>query len=420
MKPTLQKTILTATLSAIVGLSNVANAQWVQVNNALTDQEVNALMVSGNNLFAGTGTISSNSSGNNGVFLTTDNGDNWVEKNSGLISINPPFNLGVSCFAVSGNNIFAGTDGENSGGLFLSADNGNTWTAANSGIPNGTDVYSLAIAGSTIFAGCDDDKVYISNNNGSTWAAGSSVTGSGGKIRALAVSGTNIFAGAGNRGVFLSTDNGQTWTAVNTGLGASIPYENIYALAVSGTNIFAGAYGGGVFISANNGAQWNAVNNGLTSKLVKAFAISGNVIFAGTEYYGTFVSTDNGSNWAGTGSAGQSVVALAYNSTYLFAGTKGDGVFRRPLSEIAAGINNTINNSNFSIYPNPSNNHLFIEISNFKNTTAEIYNITGQLMEKIILQNERTTINTEKFSSGIYFLKIKNAENVSVKKFAKE
>ncbi|MBW8052088.1 MAG: hypothetical protein FVQ77_17440, partial [Cytophagales bacterium] len=61
-------------------------------------------------------------------------------------------------------------------------------------------------------------------------------------VYSLAISGTNIFAGTGG-GVFLSTNNGSSWTAVNTGLTDL----NVRSLAISGTNIFAGTWRGGVW-----------------------------------------------------------------------------------------------------------------------------------------------------------------------------
>lgn len=414
MKKNYRKLILIASFSAIGGLSNHVNAQWVQVNNGLTDMDVNTLAVSGSNLFAGTGSLSSNSSGNNGVFLSTDDGDTWTEKNTGLVSINPPYNGGIYCFAFSGSDIYIGTDIENTGSVFKSTDNGSTWTGAYTGIPTGENIYALAIDGSNIYAG-GDDAVYYSNDNGASWTTSASVTGTGGEVIALAVSGSNIFAGCGSRGVFLSTDNGSTWTAMNTGLGTSIPYADIQTLAVSGTNIFAGSNGGGVFLSTDNGASWTAVNNGLTSPLVKSLAVVGNKLFAGTEYYGTFLSTDNGSNWVTTASTGQSVLTLAYNSTYLFAGTESDGVWRRPLSEMTStsGIAEAGNSENISFYPNPSSTGKFMIYSNDKINFIEIYNVMG---EKVLHEQIVNTINLSNSPKGIYSARIIDGDRVYTKK----
>jgi len=102
----------------------------------------------------------------------------------------------VSCLAVSGTNLFAGTW---SGGVFHSTNNGTSWTAVNPGLTN-TSVYSLAVLGTILFAGTDG-------------------------------------------GVFLSTDNGTSWTAVNNGLTDTL----VTSLAVSGANLFAGTSTAGVW-----------------------------------------------------------------------------------------------------------------------------------------------------------------------------
>jgi len=82
--------------------------------------------------------------GGKGVFLSTDNCTTWTAIDSGL-----PTNATVPSLAVSGNNIFAGTQGS---GVFLSTNNGTSWTAVNNGLTN-TQIQSLAVSGSNIFAG---------------------------------------------------------------------------------------------------------------------------------------------------------------------------------------------------------------------------------------------------------------------------
>jgi hypothetical protein len=90
------------------------------VNTGLpTNAVVSALAVSGGNIFAGTG---SNSGGNSGVYLSTNNGGNWSSVSSGL-----PVGSGsqVKALAINGSNIFAGTNGK---GVYLSQNNGASWT----------------------------------------------------------------------------------------------------------------------------------------------------------------------------------------------------------------------------------------------------------------------------------------------------
>ena len=131
-----QKLSIFTVLFAVFYLAAISNpllAQWVQTNGP-NGSNLFCLAVSGTNLFAGTQ--------GGGVFLSTDDGTSWTAVNSGLT------NTTVRAFAVSGTNLFAGTAG---GGVFLSTDNGTNWTAANSGL-TGTDVYGFAASGTNPFA----------------------------------------------------------------------------------------------------------------------------------------------------------------------------------------------------------------------------------------------------------------------------
>jgi ligand-binding sensor domain-containing protein len=82
-------------------LSTDSGKSWMISNKGLADSDVNFLMVSGVNLFAGT---------DSGVFLSTNNGTSWTSEDTGLLTTT--IGLGsiyVQTLAVSGSNLFAGT-----------------------------------------------------------------------------------------------------------------------------------------------------------------------------------------------------------------------------------------------------------------------------------------------------------------------
>ena len=101
-------------------------------------------------------------------------------------------------------------------------------------------------------------------------------------VLSMAVNGSYIFAGTRTGGLFLSTDNGVSWISTANGL-------SIYSLAFVGTDIFTGTYGGGVLRSTDYGANWLAVNNGLTDGRIVSLLVTENNIFTGTEN-GVFIS----------------------------------------------------------------------------------------------------------------------------------
>ena len=136
----------------------------------------------------------------------------------------------VTSLAVRSTNLFAGTQG---GHIFLSTNNGTNWTEADSGVTSSF-VQALATIGTNIFAGTGGG-VFLSTNSGTHWTPVTS--GLTKSVYALLVSGTNLLAGTQN-GVYRSSNNGTSWTAVNSGLGNSV-----YALSANGTYLFAGARG---------------------------------------------------------------------------------------------------------------------------------------------------------------------------------
>ena len=292
-----------------------AQAQWVLTNGPVGGA-IRGFAVSGMNLFAGT------ESG--GVSLTTNNGTTWTPINNGLTSTN------ARSLAVSGTYIFAGT----TGGVFRSTNNGESWTAFNTGLTN-TSIDALAVSGSSLFAGTYGGGIFRSLVNGTSWTAvNSGLTNL--YVNAFAIMGTDIFAGT-DGGVFRSTNNGTTWTAINTGL----TNLSVYSLAVSGTYIFAGTLGGGVFLSINNGTNWFDVNFALTNPNIRALAVSGTNIFAGAASIspppGVFLSTNNGTNWTAVNSGlptAAHIYSLIVRDTFIFAGTNGNAAWRRALSEM--------------------------------------------------------------------------------------
>ncbi|MFT6748038.1 MAG: alpha-tubulin suppressor-like RCC1 family protein [Glaciecola sp.] len=69
------------------------------------------------------------------------------------------------------------------------------------------------------------------------------------------------------------------------------------------------------------------------------------------------------------------------------------------------------------LYPNPVGNQLVISVYN--NSTAEIYNLTGQLLKSAILQRETTTIDVSGLSMGTFVIIVKSDKNTSVSQFIK-
>ena len=208
--------------------------QWVQTNGPCGG-EVSRIAVSGTTIFAAVG--------DNGVFCSTDIGNNWTASNSGLSEPR------VQSLVFSGTNVFAAT----LGGIFATTNNDAQWVRA--GLTD-TVVLSLLVSGANLYAGTLHG-VFLSTNNGISWIQGKSgLTDT--IVLSVTVSNTNIYAGTHNGGVFLSTDNGTNWVPKSEGLAKDQEghYFAINSLAVSGRNLYAGIQNGGIFLSTDGGTNW--------------------------------------------------------------------------------------------------------------------------------------------------------------------
>jgi hypothetical protein len=71
------------------------------------------------------------------------------------------------------------------------------------------------------------------------------------------------------------------------------------------------------------------------------------------------------------------------------------------------------------IYPDPSNGLLYIELTDYINANADIYNLKGQLIQSNHLLSKKTEVNIGSLINGYYLLKIKNKEGITVSRFIK-
>ena len=405
--------------------TNHVNAQWVEVNVPAPGY-ISAITVSGTDLFVGTSL--------GAVFLSTDNGTNWREIDSGLTT--PDYEDYISSIAISGNNLFAGTRG-----VFLSTNNGTNWNPVNSGLTIAQGLIKLAVsparseaASAKIFAGTFGAGVFLSTNNGTSWTVidslltDTNVTASGfpeTNVTALVVADTNLYSAIWGWGVFVSSNNGTTWKAVDTGLATTM----VNTVAVSGSNIFTGTLFGGVFLSTNKKSGW--VNAGLAGYNVYAFAFSGTKIFAGTGN-GVFLSVDNGTSWTAvnTGLGNYTINALAVSPDslgFIFAGTDG-GIWRRPLSEMPTSVERHPNDlpTHCSLdqnFPNPFNPTTTISFSlpSKSFVSLRLFDALGRqvsdlLSEELPAGKYAKEWNATPFSSGIYFYRMQAGSFSETKK----
>ncbi len=76
-------------------------------------------------------------------------------------------------------------------------------------------------------------------------------------------------------------------------------------------------------------------------------------------------------------------------------------------------------NKEFSFYPNPAKDELFLKYFSKESFQVEIYNILGSKVKTFTLNGGQANVNIEELSNGIYFLRFKDDEKVISKTFTK-
>jgi len=196
---------------------------------------------------------------------------------------------------------------------------------------------------------------------------------------------------------FTGSDN-QNWVITNLGNGyyKIISKNSGLALAITNSSMDKGATLDQQTYSGQDSQQWKISNLGnryhvITSKFSqKCMDVTGNVATEG---------------------------ALIDQWPYLGGYNQHWALVTIPLSETSF-----VSKSNLNIYPNPTNDKLFIEFDALeKNVSYEILDVTGKTIDhnSTALEARILEINLSSLRSGIYFLKVKLNNIVSNKKFIK-
>lgn len=276
------------------GVIKWSGGQWSGLGFGVNNN-VNALALSGSNLYVGGNfTVATNSGGGtvNASRIARWNGVSWSGLSGGLNGL-------VEAVELSGSNVFVGglfTVATNSG-IPLTVNrvaqwNGSAWSALGLGL-NGT-VNALAVSGDQLYAGgiftiaTNTGGMAVTVNriarwDGTNWSALGA--GLGGSVGALLVSGNDLYAGA-NPGVVRW--DGVTWTSLGLGLNGSAT-----ELAMSGGDLFACGtiaiatnLGGTVTVNRIarwDGVNWSAMGSGVNNT-AWGLAVAGNDLYVGGDF----------------------------------------------------------------------------------------------------------------------------------------
>jgi photosystem II stability/assembly factor-like uncharacterized protein len=350
-------------------------ATWIDVSTGLGHGTVDALLFDGSTLFAGTPADAA------GIYKSTNGGASWDPAGAGM-----PVGKTIRSLISFGAYVFAGTEGD---GIYRSSDHGDTWVKVdtNNNLLAQELVFTFCTKDNALFAGAANG-IYKSTDNGATFQRmlngfppnigvfAWSLTASGGNVVAAV---TVLFSPSeALDGIFYSSDDGSTWhqatlpitpTAVTSVAsdGSSLAYAGVFGqsssvkglykstdagvtwaqrpalnvdierLAANGSNVLAGDLFG-AYYSTDFGESWtfsDPPGNCPFGCGIFTYTFRGTSVFAGDEV-GMFFSTDSGATWVPVNEGFPQcpipdVEASCADNNYLFAGTFGEGVWRKLL-----------------------------------------------------------------------------------------
>ncbi len=425
---------------------NSVQAYWVKINNGLTNTNsdfklnhiaISDLIIYNNTLFLTTS--------HDGVFNSTDNGDNWVKKNNGIKGES----INFAKFTYNNNYLYVAvkksystyidtltgklkSDSTGYSGIYYSTDGGENWIATKrDGLVDSNHTSAIAANDSLLIVGTDNKQgVYISKDNGESWMQKKNGLIAQ-TIYSIAIKDNLIFLGSSG-GVYLSTDEGESWISKLSG--------TIYVVHLKGDTLIAGKWLSGFHISTDNGDNWEQKNNGLKEKDVMAVASINDYIFIGIKpsmlYQdpegGVHFSSNNGDTWntRNKGFRQTGASKLAIKDEYIFcaisygSGDSTFGMYRAKLSELLNPTDveyETLTEEHFyaaPAKPNPASDivragiYWDSHIYDVEYAEKGIYDAMGnKIGEKKDLQvtniqpySAEIVWNCSKASSGLYFI----------------
>ena len=256
-----------------------------------------------------------------GVYRTYDNGQTWIETNTGFVGSEV-----VDIVTALDGTMYATTYNL---GIFKSIDGGKNWGFASFGIKSW---YGMQLAthpedADTVFT-TTSGGVYKSTNAGESWRVigGSDLCDdeeAGGNCHYHGIiiekeAPFKVLVGSGGDqyskedvGLTGSEDNGESWRKSDDGFVRDVHVSkliidpnnnNVFYATTQGATEYTDKVGdgAGVFKSTDRGNSWTQINNGLDSLETNILTVDPNdseTLYLGTDDDGVYKSTDGGESW---------------------------------------------------------------------------------------------------------------------------
>jgi hypothetical protein len=129
-------------------------------------------------------------------------------------------------------------------------------------------------------------------------------------------------------------------------------------------------------------------------------------------------NTSGGMTNGSGGTTSYSIGQIGYITSNGSSGNVTEGV-QHPYEIFTVGIKNTTLDMSLFAFPNPTNENLTLQISDFKDGTLiyQLCDIQGKLLSTGQVNSSQTTINTSSLPSATYFISILSNQNQKLQTF---
>ena len=298
--------------------------EWIRLDSGARMRYVSALEGTEHRLYAAT---------QDGILFSENDGNTW---SSTTFDIG---NKSLTTLTATGNTVYAGTWRH---GVFRSDDAGVTWKPINDGFRfqevKGElfygEVRRILIIGDTTISVMYHGGTYTSTDRGETWHDISAEWYVGNSIYAMTAFEGYLWTAMSIELMARSPDTGQTWQSlVNFQKGR----VNDWAV-LNGQLYVAGQKGVGRWnerlqtweypmdgLPIDNTEDWKSL------PFISGFAVRDGYLLAGLDTHGVYVFDSQSEAWSAVGLHGLSILSLLSHEDFLYAGTKGNSIYRAEL-----------------------------------------------------------------------------------------
>ncbi len=265
--------------------------------------------------------------------------------------------------------------------MYKSANSGNSWVEISQQFPSSLNHLKIAPSNNQVMYAGRSASLYKTTDGGATdWAT---MTMPGGLINSIAIHPTNpdlvaVATSSGSK-VLVSSDGGTTWTSYLHNLPAfsalSVVWDDNGADALYvGMNY-------GLFYIDNTFSEWQPYNNNLPNVIINELEIN---------------SVDG----------------------KIYAGTYGRGLWASQKGNPSLGTQDFLSESNITLYPNPANTTVTINLQKSVEADIRVFDVLGKLViyQPDITISKEYIMDVSEFNNGTYFIRINSDIGTITKK----